>query len=141
MRLSCLAAPLLLASSAAFAAPATPKSQIEIPPEMTDPQFVHRLMSMTDALSKAFLELRVGEIQAAAEGRTATPADRDRTVGEIARISPQELQRQIAEARPQVEAATQAFVKQLPEITRSLSQAAHALERAAANMPQPLPQH
>ena len=140
MRLSCLAAPLFLASSAALAAPA-PQSQIEIPPEMTDPQFIHRLMSMTDALSKAFLDLRVGEIQAVAEGRPATPADRNRTVGEIARISPQELQRQIAEARPQVEAATQAFVKQLPEITRSLSQAANALERAAANMPQPLPQH
>jgi hypothetical protein len=140
MRLSCLAAPLFLASSAALAAPA-PQSQIEIPPEMTDPQFIHRLMSMTDALSKAFLDLRVGEIQAVAEGRPATAADRNRTVGEIARISPQELQRQIAEARPQVEAATQAFVKQLPEITRSLSQAANALERAAANMPQPLPQH
>jgi len=140
MRLSCLAAPLFLASSAALAAPA-PQSQIEIPPEMTDPQFIHRLMSMTDALAKAFLDLRVGEIQAVAEGRPATAADRNRTVGEIARISPQELQRQIAEARPQVEAATQAFVKQLPEITRSLSQAANALERAAANMPQPLPQH
>ena len=140
MRLSCLAAPLFLASSAALAAPA-PQSQIEIPPEMTDPQFIHRLMSMTDALSKAFLDLRVGEIQAVAEGRPATAADRNRTVGEIARISPQELQRQIAETRPQFEAATQAFVKQLPEITRSLSQAANALERAAANMPQPLPQH
>ena len=140
MRLSCLAAPLFLASSAALAAPA-PQSQIEIPPEMTDPQFIHRLMSMTDALSKAFLDLRVGEIQAVAEGRPATAADRNRTVGEIARISPQELQRQIAEARPQVEAATQAFVRQLPEITRSLSQVANALERAAANMPQPLPQH
>ena len=141
MRLSCLAALLLLASSAALAAPPPPQPQIEIPPEMTDPQFIHRLMGMTDALSKAFLELRVGEIQAVAEGRPATPADRNRTVGEIARISPHELERQIAEARPQVEAATQAFVKQLPEITRSLSQAANALERAAANMPQPLPQH
>ena len=140
MRLYCLAAPLVLASSVAFAAPAPPNSQIEIPPEMTDPHFVQRLMGMTDALSKAFLELRVGEIQAAAEGRPATSADRDRTVGQIAHISPQELNRQIAEARPQMEAATQAFVKQLPEITRSLSDAANALERAAANMPQPLPQ-
>jgi len=80
MRLSCLAAPLFLASSAALAAPA-PQSQIEIPPEMTDPQFIHRLMSMTDALSKAFLDLRVGEIQAVAEGRPATAADRNRCTG------------------------------------------------------------
>ena len=84
MRLSCLAALLLLASSAALAAPPPPQPQIVIPPEMTDPQFIHRLMGMTDALSKAFLELRVGEIQAAAEGRPATPADRNRAVGEIA---------------------------------------------------------
>jgi hypothetical protein len=106
---------------------------------MTDPQFIQRLMDMSDALSKAFLDLRVGEIEAAAEGRQPTAEDRNRTVGQVVRISPQELDRQIAEARPQVEAATQAFVRELPKITRSLSKAAKALQQAADNMPRPVP--
>jgi hypothetical protein len=134
-----IAAPLLLASTAALAAPREPNPRIEIPPEMTDPQFIQRLMDMSDALSKAFLDLRVGEIEAAAEGRQPTAEDRNRTVGQVVRISPQELDRQIAEARPQVEAATQAFVRELPKITRSLSKAAKALQQAADNMPRPVP--
>jgi hypothetical protein len=108
---------------------------------MTDPRFIQRLMDMSDALSKAFLDLRVGEIEAAAEGRQATAAERNRTVGEIARISPQELQRQMAEARPKVEAATQAFARELPKLSRSLSEVAGALQRAADNMPQPYNPH
>ena len=137
MRLYLLAAPLLLASTATLAAPRQPEPQIEIPPEMTDPKFIHQLMNMTDALSKAFLDLRVGEIQAVAEGRQATAADRNRTIGQIARISPQELDRQMAEARPKVEAATQAFARELPKLSRSLSEVAGTLQRAVDNMPQP----
>jgi hypothetical protein len=137
MRLYLIAAPLLLASTATLAAPRHHPPQIEIPPELTDPAFVQRLTNMTDALSKAFLDLRVGEIEAAAEGRPPTPADRDRTVGQIARISPQELERQMAEARPKVEAATQALATTLPKISRQLSEMAEALQRAADNMPQP----
>ena len=137
MRLYLIAAPLLLTSTAALAAPRQPDPQIEIPPEMTDPRFIDRLMDMSDALSKAFLDLKVGEVEAAAEGRPAPPADRDRPVGQMARISPQELDRQIAEARPQVEAATQSFARELPKISRSLSKVAKALQKAADNMPRP----
>jgi len=139
MRVYLLAAPLVLTASAAFAAPPPPppEAPIEIPPQMTDPHFIDRLMDMSDALSRAFLDLKVGEVEAAAEGRPATAADRDRTVGQVVRISPQELDRQIAEARPKVEAATQALARELPRISRSLSDAARALKRAADNMPQP----
>ena len=136
MRLYLIAAPLLMVASSAFAA-LPPEPEIQIPPEMTDPQFIDRLMDMSDALSEAFLNLRVGDVEAAAEGRQATTADRNRTVGQIVRISPQELDRQIADARPKVEAATQALARELPKITRSLSDVAKALKRAADNMPQP----
>jgi hypothetical protein len=137
MRLYPTVAPLLLTASAAFAAPPPPEAPIEIPPQMTDPRFIDRLMDMSDALSKAFLDLKVGEVEAAAVGRPATAADRDRTIGQVVRISPQELDRQITEARPKVEAATQALARELPKISRSLSEAARALKRAADNMPQP----
>ena len=141
MRLYLLAAPLLLTASAAIAAPGQPEPAIEIPPEMTDPHFIDRLMGMSDALSKAFLDLRVGEIEAAAEGRQPNAEDRNRTVGQVVQISPQELDRQIAEARPQVEAATQALARELPKISRQLSELARSLQRAADNMPQPYNPH
>ena len=141
MRLYLLAAPLLLTASAAIAAPGQPEPAIEIPPAMTDPHFIDRLMGMSDALSKAFLDLRVGEIEAAAEGRQPSAEDRNRTVGQVVRISPQELDRQIAEARPQVEAATQALARELPKISRQLSELARSLQRAADNMPQPYNPH
>ncbi|HET7317093.1 MAG TPA: hypothetical protein VFI88_06700 [Sphingomicrobium sp.] len=133
MRLYLLATPLLAAAASASAAPPA----IQVPPELTDPQFVERMADMTQALSKALLELRVGEIQAATEGRAPTAADRQRTVGDVAQISPRELHRQIAQARPRIEAATQAFAKALPEITKALSEATTAIDRAAANMPRP----
>jgi hypothetical protein len=108
---------------------------------MTDPRFIDRLMDMSDALSKAFLDLKVGEVEAAAVGRPATAADRDRTIGQVVRISPQELDRQITEARPKVEAATQALARELPKISRQLSELARSLQRAADNMPQPYNPH
>jgi hypothetical protein len=137
MRLYLIAAPLVLTASAAFAAPSPPEPPIEIPPQMTDSHFIDRLMDMSDALSKAFLNLKVGEIEAAAAGRQPTAADRDRTVGQAVRLSPQELERQMAEARPRMEAASQALARELPKISRSLSEVARTLKRAADNMPQP----
>jgi hypothetical protein len=137
MRLYLIAAPLLLSASAAFAAPPQSEQPIEIPPQMTDPNFIDRLMDMSDALSKAFLDLKVGDVEAAAEGRQATAADHNRTVGQVVRLSPQELERHMAEARPKVAAATQALARELPKISRSLADVASALQRAADTIPQP----
>lgn len=124
------------AASAASAAAAQP-GNLQIPSELTDPKFVERIAGMTDALSKALLDLPVGELEAAVEGRAATEADRRRKVRDVARISDREIQQQIAAARPRVEAAMGAFAKALPEMTRSLSDMAERIERAAANVPQP----
>ena len=44
-----------------------------------------RLGGMMQALSKAFLNLPVGEIEAAAEGRPATQADRRQTIRDLGR--------------------------------------------------------
>ena len=74
---------LLTLGLALIAAPAVAAPQpeeIRIPPELTDPQLIERLTNMTDTLSRALLELPVGEIEAAAEGRPVTDADRRRTV-------------------------------------------------------------
>ena len=132
---NCLLAivPLALAAAPAAAAPAP----IEVPPELSDPEFIDRITGMTEALSKALLDVPIGEIEAAAEGRAVTQADRNRTIGDVGRISEGELQRKIAEARPQLDAAMQALARTLPAISRALSQAAEQVERATANLPQP----
>ena len=129
-----------VAASPAVAAPAG-EQPISIPHELTDPKFVERIAGMTEALSKALLDLPVGELEAAAEGRPATQADRGRTVRDIGRLTDpnfeRNLQKQMVEARPRVEAAMQALARALPSMTRSLSEMADQIERATANIPQP----
>jgi hypothetical protein len=130
---------LLLALGAApvAAAPAPQHQQIEIPPELTDPQVIDRISGMTEALSKALLNMPVGEIEAAAEGRPVTDADRRRTVRDTSRISERDLEQKLAEARPQIQAAMQALATSLPAMTRALSEMADQVERATANIPRP----
>lgn len=132
---SCLLAivPLALAAAPASAA----RAPIGVPPELSDPKFVERITAMTESLSKALLDVPVGEIEAAAEGRAPTDADRNRTIGDVGRVSRQDLERQIARARPQLEAAMQALARTLPAMTEALSKAAEEVERATANLPQP----
>lgn len=137
MRQYLLAIPLLFAALPAAAQPAPQREEIRIPPELTDPKLVDRLMEMNKALAKALLDVPVGEIEAAAQGRAPTEADRRRAVRDVARLSERDIERTIAEARPQVQAAMQAFARSLPAMTRALSEAANAVERAAANVPQP----
>ena len=48
-----------------------------------------------------------------------------------------DIQRKIAEARPQIEQGINALNKALPGITADLQHAQKALERAIANMPDP----
>jgi hypothetical protein len=137
MRIYLLAIPAALAAAPAVAAQPSQDGPIAIPPELADPAFIDRIARMSDALSKALVDLPVGEIEAAAEGRPVTDADRQRTVGDVARISSSDVEREIAEARPKVQAATQAFARALPAITRALSEAADEIQRATANMPRP----
>ncbi|HUG45870.1 MAG TPA: hypothetical protein VMK31_05065 [Sphingomicrobium sp.] len=132
-----LAAFALIAGLAAPVAAAPGHEPIRIPPELTDPEFVERITGMTEALSKALLNLPVGEIEAAAQGRPVTEQDRNRTLGDVGRISGQELERQVSEAKPQIEAAMQALSKSLPAMSKALSKMAEELERATANLPQP----
>ena len=126
---------LALIAAPALAAPQP--EEIRIPPELTDPQLIERLTNVTDTLSRALLELPVGEIEAAAEGRPVTDADRRRTVRDVSRVSEREIQQQIAAARPKLQAAMQAFARALPAMTNALSEAASEIERATANVPQP----
>ena len=134
MRKALVLLPLTTLAAPAMTAPAP---QPQVPPQLSDPAMVDRLANAMQAMSKAFLEMPVGEIQAAVEGRQPTPADRQRTVRDIEPNVDVELQAQMAEARPMIRQSMKALSDALPAMMKSLHEAQKSLERAAANMPDP----
>jgi hypothetical protein len=125
----------------AVAAPAPQPEQIQIPRELTDPAMAEKLGNMAQALSDALLNLPVGEVRAAAEGRRPTPEEKKLTVRDLGRLDDADFERgleqQIAQAKPMIDHSMKAFAKALPAITKALSEAADEVERATANMPRP----
>jgi len=142
------AAPALLALTfvsapvaAQPAAPVKPDPSAEIVRHIADPATADRLAATLQALGQAFLNLPVGEIQAALEGRPATRSDKRVTVRDLGRRDDPQFDRkisqQLANARPIMQQSVKAIGEALPAITQSLKQAGEAIERAAANMPDP----
>lgn len=138
MRLLLIALPLAL-----FAAPAMaqPSNAPQLPRELTDPAMSDKLGKMAGALSRALLDLNVGEVQAAVEGRPATEADRRRTVRDMAaRGDPnieRRIERQAATSGAAIQAGARAMTAALPAIMESVDRAAAEIDRATANLPQP----
>jgi hypothetical protein len=131
---------LFLAPLAALAAPAMAQpaeSRIEIPKELTDPAWADRLTDVLQVLSKSMLELPVGEVEAAIEGRPATSADKRKTVRSETRMSERELSQHIETARPAMRGAMKAMASALPAMMKGLQEAGREMEKATANLPQP----
>jgi ABC-type transporter Mla subunit MlaD len=125
-------------ASAQAAAPAAPlqPQEIRISPESAD-----RVADAMQSLSKAILDLKIGGIQAALEGRQPTPADRHLTVRDLARRNnpnlDRDIERQIASARPTMEQGIRALNQTLPEVAQDLQRAQQSIERAISNLPDP----
>ncbi len=138
MRKTLILLPLLLLASPALAQSEPP---IKLPPELTDPAMADKLARTMDGLSKALLDVKVGEVEAAAEGRQATPAERNRTVRDLVRRddpnAERDLRRQVAEAGPRIAQGMKAISDAMPAIMKALDDAGRAIDRAAANMPDP----
>ena len=142
MRISLCLVPLSLCAAPAWAqavAPPPPPVQpqvMQIPPETAG-----RLAGSLQALSQALLDLKVGGVEAAIEGRHASPAEKNLTVRELGRRKDpnfdRNIQQQIAAAKPRMEQSIQALNQALPEIDEDLRRAQRAIERAMANMPDP----
>jgi hypothetical protein len=127
MRIMFAVIPLLVL--AAPVAAATPPQR----PQPTDPAMADRVADAMQAVSKAMLDLPVGELQAAVEGRQPTLADRQRKVRDL----DPDLQAQVAQARPVIRQSVKALSDALPAVVKSLQEAQKSLERAEANMPDP----
>lgn len=128
--------PLLLTTSPALAQPAP-----RLPPELTDGRTADRLADAVQDLSQALLDLRVGEVRAALEGRPASAGERNMTVRDMARRDDPDfdrhVQRDMANVRPMVHQSMSALSQALPQMMQGLAQAQQALDRAIANMPDP----
>lgn len=104
---------------------------------VADPALGGKLARIMEAMSKSLLDLPVGNIEAAAEGRKPTAADRRRTVRSETGISERELHARIAAAQPMLQQSLKAVTDALPSMMHGLAQAQQSIERAAANMPDP----
>ena len=140
MRLLLIAVPLTLIASPALAAP-TRSQMPPLPRQLTDPALADQMGRVAGALTRALMNLPVGEIQAAIEGRPATSADQRRTVGDIAgRNDPyldQRIERQATQSGVAIQAGARAMAAALPSIMQSIDRAADEIDRATANLPDP----
>ena len=138
MRLLLIALPLALAATPAMAQRTAPP---ELPRALTDPAMADKVGRMASALSRALLDLNVGEVQAAIEGRPVTEADRRRSVRDVATGGDPAIERRIEQQAAQSGAAIQAGAKAmaaaLPAIMQSVERAAAEIDRATANLPTP----
>ena len=143
MRTKLIILPLLCSATPALAqspAPAQPDTA-QIQSVLADPAMADKLANVMQAMSDAFLNLPAGEIQAAVEGRKPTAAEKRMTVRDVARKDDPNFDRnfrqQIAQAKPMIQQSMKALNTAIPAMMQGLQQASKAIERAAANMPDP----
>ena len=138
MRLALIALPLAL-----FATPALAQRRQapQLPRELTDPAAADKVGRVAGALSRVLLDLNIGEIEAAVQGRAPSQADRRRTVRDIAANGDPEIERRIerqaANSGAAIQAGAKAMADALPAILQSIDRAAAEIDRATANLPTP----
>lgn len=134
MRALLFALPLALLSVPAAAAPA----DHQIPPELSDPAIADKLTNALGPLSRALMNMPIGELEAAVAGREPTAADRSRKLSdEVGPEGQKEIEASIAAAGPRMRAMQKALVASLPALMGSLEGIEKELERATANLPDP----
>lgn len=143
MRISLLIASLLITAPAvAQQAPypypySPPPPPSPLPPEVASGEIVDRAVPVLRALSHAFLDLPVGEVQAAIESRPATWADRNRRVRDLAGVDERDVDRGLARNTQTLKHGAQSVARALPVIERALNEAGNDVARAIDNLPSP----
>jgi hypothetical protein len=129
--------PALMAASTAVAAPPNDAEAGEVTRILNDSRMAEQMTARTKALSKAMLDLPVGEVEAAVQGRPVTAADKRRTVGTATGLTQQQLDAQIAAAEPAIRSGMKAMGAAIPAMMQAVTRMAEQMERAIANMPDP----
>ena len=137
MRAIVILIPALLAATPALAAQTGPDPIL--PPVLTDPAMADRLGRVAGAVTRSLMNLPVGEVEAAIEGRPVTREDRARTVRDSIGdpYVEQRIANEAAASGRTMQAATKALVGSLPAIMGALEGARAELERAVGNLPDP----
>jgi hypothetical protein len=140
MRETLIILPLLLSASPALAQEAPPPA-FQLPRELSDPEAQMRLAGKLQAMANALLNVRVGELGAAVEGREATPAERNVTVGDMVRRKDPNFDRdvahEVATVGPKIQRSIQALSRTLPRVMRDVEDAQKSIDRAVSNLPDP----
>ena len=136
MREMWIALPLMLVSAPALAAP---DETSQLPAELSDPAMADKLGKMVGALTRALMDMPVGEVEAAVQGREPTAADRSRRVRDQigGANAEREVEAKVAASSRQMQAMGKALVASLPSIMKSLEGVEREFERATANLPDP----
>lgn len=139
MRKTLIILPLLLVATPAFAQEDPPA--IQLPRELTDPAAQMRMVARLQSISGALLNVRVGDLAAALEGREPTSAERNVTVGDLVRRKDpnfdRDVARGVATVGPQLQRSMQTFSRTLPRVMRDVADAQKSIDRAVANLPDP----
>lgn len=135
---------IVLLSFVALAVPAqaAPDRDLQkIQRALNDPSTAQRINRSIDGLTDVLMSLKVGALQAALEGREPTAADHEMTLGQIeSHKGPQaeaELRAKIRAAGPAIAGGMNAIANALPAMSRVLEDMERAIDKAAANMPDP----
>lgn len=136
MRCLLLALPFALLATPVAAAP---RDAPRLPPEFSDPAMADRLGRVAGALTRVLMDMPVGELEAAVEGRAPTPADRSKRLGDRVGgpATERAVEAEVASSGRQIQAMGQALAAALPSIMASLDGVERELERATANLPDP----
>jgi hypothetical protein len=135
------AVPLLCAAPASAADPAIDDAVAQAQRVLDDPRNEQVVTSIMDTMTDALLNLPVGEIEAATQGRVASPEEKRLTVRDIARRDdPQfeaKLKSRLAQSGPALRQSMRSLSAALPALAKSFEDAGKAIERMHANMPDP----
>lgn len=136
-------ATLAMIAAPVAAAPAD-EDRYTIPPELTDPAMAQTLGKMLASVTKAMMDMPVGGLQAAVEGREATAEEKGRTLRDMSGRDPdleRRIESQVVQAVPRMQAGMKAMASSLPGMMKALEKAAEDMEagidRATVNLPQP----
>ena len=136
MRRTLILLPFLLAATPAAAQPVP-----QLPPQLTDPAMAGRLSGVLSAITDAVLNIRVGDVRAAIEGRDPSPYERAMTVRDMARRDDPDVDRhlhdKLAAVGPTVQQGARAVNRALPVVMQDLDDAKRSIDRAISNLPDP----
>ena len=98
-----------------------------------------KLGRMMGSLTKALMEMPIGELEASVQGREPTAADKNKRVRDAigGPDAEKQVEAEVAASGRQMQAMTKALVASLPTIMASLEGVERELERATANLPDP----